>query len=128
MKTNLLLVDDNALYRETLRNYFQLHPALQVVGECSDGSEVLPFVNNTKVDVVLMDISMEGMNGIHATQLLTEHDPSIKVIIHSSFDSEVIRGVAKIAGASGYVSKGEPIRTLVEEISNLCSKPTALNS
>ncbi|HEY9083996.1 MAG TPA: response regulator transcription factor [Vicingaceae bacterium] len=118
---NVLLVDDNALVRKAIKTILENHPAIQVIGECQDGEEVIPFVQCQQPDVILMDNSMPVLNGIKATKLVRHLFPEIKVIGLSCDDDEVTKNAFLENGAVGFLSKYETTNEkLVLKINTCC--------
>ena len=76
-KIKVLVVDDHRLVREGLTSLLRIHPEIEVAGEASDGDEAVAKARALEPDVVLMDISMPGMNGITATRLLKKDLPQL---------------------------------------------------
>jgi DNA-binding NarL/FixJ family response regulator len=103
----VLLVDDHLLVRFRTRQQLQSIPALQVVGEATDGYEAIALARTLCPDLVFMDISMPGLDGLDATRRITAELPGVRVVILSSFDGETVRKSALAAGAHGYLVKGE---------------------
>jgi len=101
----IVLVDDHSMIRIGLKAYFNTLPDIQVVGEAGSGEEALQVVENTKPDVVLMDLIMAGMDGVEATQQIKKICPACKVIILTSYheDSHIFPAIR--AGALSYVLK-----------------------
>lgn len=102
---NILLADDHALVRGGIRSLLERLPGVKVVAEVSDGREALAAVETHLPDIVVMDISMPGLNGLDATARLTREHPRVKVLIlsmHSGADYVV---QALRAGAAGYLLK-----------------------
>jgi DNA-binding NarL/FixJ family response regulator len=104
-KTKVLLVDDHTVVRQGLKALFAAEPDLDVVGEADNGREALALIATLQPDVVLMDISMPGLNGIEATRQLQERFPQVKVVILSMHANEEYVFQVLRAGASGYVLK-----------------------
>ncbi|GAB6899692.1 response regulator [Kineosporia succinea] len=101
----VLLVDDHALVRAGLSALLDAHPQIQVVGEASDGSQVVELALNSDPDVVLMDLSMPGTDGVTATRELLSLRPQTQVLVLTSFsDRDRVRD-ALAAGAIGYLLK-----------------------
>jgi DNA-binding NarL/FixJ family response regulator len=108
----VLLVDDQDLVRAGLRGILREHFGFEIVGECTDGSEVLATVGKTDPDIVLMDIRMPHLDGIAATRLLRTERPTIPVLALTTFDDdEALAGMLR-AGAAGFVLKGVPAEEL----------------
>ncbi len=104
-KIRVLLVDDHAILRAGLRALLATYPDIEVVGEAGDGSEAIQRVKELRPDIVLMDISMPGMNGLTATRYILEAHPDVRIIILTQYDSkEYILPLLQV-GASGYVLK-----------------------
>lgn len=99
------LVDDQRILREGLRALLELDGGIHVVGEAADGRAALDGILAVQPEVVLMDVTMPDLNGIDATQILTQKAPHIKVIILSVHsDSEHVYRAFQ-AGATGYLLK-----------------------
>ena len=109
----LLLVDDHSLMRAALRETLEREPDIEVVGEAGDGETALAMLHELSPDLVLMDISMPGLNGIEATLNIISERPGIKVLALSTYLER--RFVAHIlnAGALGYISKTARIEELL---------------
>jgi len=116
MTIRILLVDDQALFREGLRTLLSIHDDLEVVGEASNGQEAVTAVEKLTPDVVLMDLRMPVLNGVAATRQITESTPKSRVIVLTTFDDDdyVFDGLR--AGAVGYLLKDVPSAKLVEAI------------
>lgn len=107
MKTRIVLADDHRMFRQALRAMLECEPGIEVVGEASDGVELLRIALQTLPDVVCIDIGMPNLNGIEATRRLLALHPAIKVIGLSAYnDRDFILDMLK-AGASAYVTKNE---------------------
>jgi DNA-binding NarL/FixJ family response regulator len=92
------------------------HPSFKVVGEATDGREALKLSQSLKPDVVIMDVAMEGLNGVEATRQIFQQSPEIKIIglsMHSN--KRFILGMFK-AGAYGYLLKDSDSGELIEAI------------
>ena len=112
----VLIVDDQELFRESLKVVLSVSPGIQVVDAASSVAEALKSAAKHKPDVVLMDIRMPGMDGVEGTRLLKERYPDIKVIVLTTFDDdEYIFGALK-NGASGYLLKGSSVSELAKAI------------
>lgn len=103
----IVLIDDQPLVRAGLRTLLERDPELQVVGEADNGRSGVRLVQQTKPDVVLMDIRMPGLDGIAATRQLLSDDqlPGVKVVVLTTFDDDEEIGAAIQAGAVGYLLK-----------------------
>jgi DNA-binding NarL/FixJ family response regulator len=112
----VLLVDDDALVRSGLRMMLAGADSLEVVGEATDGREVLAAVDLHRPDVVLMDIRMPHLDGIAATRLVVAQPDPPAVIVLTTFDADehVLRALR--AGAAGFLLKDTPPTEIVAAI------------
>jgi DNA-binding NarL/FixJ family response regulator len=101
----ILLVDDHKLFREGLNFVLSQMDGFEVVGEASNGNEFLELIDSLEVDLVLMDISMPGLDGIDATARAIEKHPNLKVIALTMFCDEEYYYKMIQAGVSGYILK-----------------------
>ena len=101
----VLVVDDHVIVRNGLAQLLATTEEFELVGAAGDGREALELLPTLQPDVVLMDLSMPGMDGVEATQRISAAHPGVKIVILSSF-SEHQRVLAALdAGAEGYVLK-----------------------
>lgn len=116
----VLIVDDHAMVRQGLRTFLELHDAsilpIEVVGEAANGREAVEMARRTQPDVVLLDLVMPEMDGIHATPRIIECSPQTRVIILTSFGEEDRVLPAIRAGAQGYLLKDIPPDELVQAV------------
>jgi DNA-binding NarL/FixJ family response regulator len=112
----ILLVDDQALFREGLRTLLSVHADLLIVGEAANGSEAVQRTKALHPSVVLMDLRMPVLDGVEATRRVLEIEPEVKVIVLTTFDDDEEVFEALRAGASGYLLKDAPSGKLVEAI------------
>jgi DNA-binding NarL/FixJ family response regulator len=105
MRIRTLLADDHTLVRAGLRKLLETIPEVEVVGEASDGLALLDLAAQLQPKLVLMDISMPGLNGLEATGRLTRADAEIRVIVLSMHQNEEYVRQALRHGAAGYLLK-----------------------
>ncbi|WP_179957094.1 response regulator [Amycolatopsis anabasis] len=112
----LLLVDDDPLVRAGLSMMLGGTPDITIVGEASDGSEVVPLVDRLSPDVVLMDIRMPTMDGLAAAEILRKRAKAPEVIILTTFntDEHVLRALR--VGAAGFLLKDTPPAEIVTAV------------
>jgi len=101
----VLLADDHTLVRAGIRALLEKLPGVTVAGEASDGREVIDLIKAHQPDVVLMDISMPGLNGLQALARITRDFPEVRVIILSMHHNDEYVIQALKSGASGYLLK-----------------------
>jgi DNA-binding NarL/FixJ family response regulator len=112
----IFLVDDHALVREGLRAVLARQATMQVVGEAADGREALKVIERSSPDIIVMDISMPGLNGIEVTRQILKVHPKIKILALSMYDDQEYVYDILQAGASGYVLKNRASLELVNAI------------
>jgi len=112
----VLIADDQALVRSGFRMILESRDDLTVVGEAGDGEQAIRLVEQTRPDVVLMDVRMPGLDGVAATARLTAAPDAPKVIILTTYDLEEPLYAALRAGASGFLLKDVRPADLVEAI------------
>ncbi|MDM5154813.1 response regulator transcription factor [Bacillus sp. DX1.1] len=105
MKIKLLLVEDHHIVRKGLVFFLKTKEEFEIIGEAGDGEEALRLVQKERPDVVLMDVSMPKMDGIEVAKRMKQYDPSIKVLMLSSFSEQDYVLPALEAGADGYQLK-----------------------
>ena len=101
----VVLADDHPIVRAGIRSELEKIPNVSVVGEANDGREALTLVKEHHPNVVFMDISMRGLNGLEATARITKEYPKVRVVILSMHQNEEYFWQALKAGASGYLLK-----------------------
>jgi DNA-binding NarL/FixJ family response regulator len=113
---DVLVVDDHALMRAGLSGLIEGAADMRVVGLAADGGEALDLVRTAAPDVVLMDLSMPGMDGVTATGRISEEFPDTAVLVLTSFSDRQRVTDALDAGAVGYVLKDSEPASLLEAI------------
>lgn len=114
--TRILLADDHALYRESLRLLLERAGSFMIVGEAADGGEAIRLAFELVPDLILMDISMPVYNGIEATRRIRRALPDAKIVLLSMHEDQVTILEALKAGVNGYVFKTQTDRDLVHTI------------
>lgn len=112
----ILLVDDHNIVRQGLRLLLDTQSDIQIVGEAGDGWEAIDKARQLMPDVILMDISIPGLNGLDATRRIKECCPSIRVLVLTMHNNEEYFFQALSAGASGYIPKKADPTELVSAI------------
>ncbi len=117
----IVLVDDHPIVRDGLIQMMSRHPDLSVCGEASSAEEALKVIKDLKPDLAIVDIFLEGTNGIELTKMLRARDAELPILILSMHDEALYAERAIRAGAMGYVMKQEASRTIVEAIRTVMS-------
>ena len=114
--TRVLVADDQALVREGLVMILAAQSDIDVVGEAGDGVEAVALAKDLRPDVVLMDVRMPRLDGIEATRRIIATVPSCRVLVLTTFDVDDAVLGALHAGASGFLLKDAPRRSLVAAV------------
>lgn len=116
----VLIVEDQQLIREGLTALLSLEADLSIVGEAENGQAALDWLASLPAadlpDVALLDMRMPGMDGIATTQHLSQHYPTIKVLVLTTFDDDDLIAQAMAVGARGYLLKDTPSEELAVAI------------
>lgn len=116
MGIRVLLVDDQALFREGLGTLLSLKDDIEIVGEASNGAEALESAQHLSPDVILMDLRMPVLDGVAATRRLKEMQHPARVIVLTTFDDDETIFDGLRAGAVGYLLKDVSSDKLIEAI------------
>jgi DNA-binding NarL/FixJ family response regulator len=115
-KLRILLVDDQAMFREGLRLILGQQPDFEILGEAGDGLAAVEAVRRDPPDVVLMDLRMPGVGGVEATRRIKAESPGVPVVVLTTFEEDEEVFSALRAGASGYLLKASSSERLCEAI------------
>jgi DNA-binding NarL/FixJ family response regulator len=116
MSIKVLIADDHVFYREGVRALLSNSPEITVIGEASNGDEVIVKAAELSPHVILMDLKMPGMNGIEATRKIIQGQPTIGILVITMFDDDDSVFAAMRAGARGYLLKDADKDELVRAI------------
>jgi DNA-binding NarL/FixJ family response regulator len=114
--TRVLIADDERLFAEALELILQSDERIEVVGKAFDGRRALELARELEPDVILMDLSMPGMDGFEAIQTLVTEEPSRKVVVLSGSNDPDDIARAQTAGACGYLTKERIADELVPRV------------
>ncbi len=115
-RIRVMLVDDHVVMRQGLAALLQEEPDIEIVGEASDGKSAVDLAREVRPDVVLMDVSMPGMNGIEATRIIHAENPRVRVIGLSMFEEADQAAAMRQAGAVDYLNKTGPSNAVIMTI------------
>ncbi|MDD3224529.1 MAG: response regulator transcription factor [Clostridium sp.] len=123
----VVIVDDQEIVREGLKMILSLHEEVEIIGEASNGEELLKLMEIKIPEVVLMDIRMPVMNGIEATKIMKNRYPNVKIIILTTFneDEYIFEGLKN--GADGYILKDSDSKEIMSAIKSAISGEVMLN-
>lgn len=127
MNLRVVLVDDHRMFREALRPLLAQTPGFEIVGEAGDGQQAIELCAQLAPDVVIMDVSMPGLNGLEATRRILADRPRTRVVVLSMhadrrFVAETLR-----AGAAAYVLKDAGFAELVRALQAVAEGRTYLS-
>jgi len=112
----ILLADDHAIVRQGLKQILEENPDMKVVAEHANGADALRWLRGNECDVVLLDISMPGMNGIDLLKQLREEKPKLPILILSGYSEDQYAVRLIKAGAAGYMVKDSALEVVVEAV------------
>lgn len=127
MTTKIILADDHRIIREGIRNLLSQEQDFKVVGEASDGREVVRLNQELQPDVLIMDITMPNLNGIDATRQIIKQNPETKIIALSMHSDHHFVAEMLQAGATAYLLKDCVSDELVQAIRLVCQGKTYLS-
>ncbi|MBI4206058.1 MAG: response regulator transcription factor [Betaproteobacteria bacterium] len=113
---DILIIDDHAIVREGVKRILAAAPELRVAGEASSGTEAIDLVRSGQWDVILLDISLPGANGLEVLRAIQDHDANLPVLVLSMYPEDQYALRMLKAGARGYLEKGDAPGELVSAI------------
>src|SRR5580692_7479304 len=112
----VLIVDDHAFIRRGVQTILHPFPEWEFCGEAENGKEAIRMADQLKPEVIIMDISMPGLNGIEATRAIRKSQPAVKIVLLTLHDSSELLRIAFRAGARGYLLKTDAEQELVKAL------------
>lgn len=112
----ILIVDDHEVVRDGLKNILLSLKDVAIAGEAANGEDSITMYESLKPDLVIMDISMPGMNGIEATRVIKENDPNAKILILTMHDNQEYLNQIIRSGAKGFVLKNTDKEELLDAV------------
>ena len=120
MMKKLLLVDDHEVVRSGLKTLLS-NLSFDVIDEATSGKKAYEMAQNNQYDLIIMDISMDGISGLEAMSKILNRIPQQNILILSMHDSDLVIQKAKNAGAKGYVTKSDISDNLIKAIQSIDS-------
>ncbi|MFH0908978.1 MAG: response regulator transcription factor [bacterium] len=120
-KTNVLIVDDHPIVRQGIKGLLQQEKDLVVCGEADSAGEALTCLSALRPDVVILDISLNGSDGLELTKAIRARDAMLPILIMSMHDEALYAERALRAGANGYIMKKEVASNLVQAVRRVLS-------
>lgn len=115
-KIRVLLAEDHVVVRESIRQFLDREPDLEVIGEAGDGQEAVRLAGQFKPDIVVMDVAMPNVNGIEATKEIKALCPATAVLALSAYSYDQYIFALLEAGAAGYLLKDVSGQELIDAI------------
>ena len=119
MPLRILIVDDHAVVRRGLRSLLESHEGWEVCGEAASGPEAVEHCRRLRPEVVVMDLSLPGLNGLDATRHILEDAPDTEVLVLTMHHSKELAREVLQAGARGYVLKSDADENLIAAVDSL---------
>lgn len=126
-KIKILLAEDHAFVRESLRQYLEKEPDLEVVGEAGDGEQMVSLASTLKPDIIVADVAMPKLNGIEATRRIKASSDPIPILILSAYDIDQYIFSLLEAGADGYLLKDISGQELIDSIHRVSEGDSVLH-
>lgn len=103
----ILIADDHAIIRQTLRQFLEGRPDWQICGEAANGREAVDLATRLQPDIAVLDLSMPGLNGVDATMQIRRASPTTRILIFSMHEGEELARRILAAGAHGFLLKSD---------------------
>lgn len=128
MKRKVLVVDDHPIVREGLSQMINREPDLAVCGHAADTPEALQLIGTLKPDILIVDISLDGPDGLDLLKHIRAHDPGLPVLILSMHDESIYAERALRAGANGYIMKQEATDRVLDALRRILNREVYVSS
>jgi len=112
----VLIVDDHAFIRRGVQTILNAFPEWEPCGEADSGNEAIRLADELRPEVIIMDVSMPGLNGIEATRVIRKTQPDVKIVLLTLHESADLVRMAFRAGARGYLLKTDAEQELVRAL------------
>ncbi|MEZ4910441.1 MAG: response regulator transcription factor [Saprospiraceae bacterium] len=118
---HVLIADDHTMFVDGIESILSPETDIQVVGRCYAGTDVVPFLKNQEVDIILLDVNLPGLSGIEVSKLITSEFPNVKILAISMFNEESIVSEILNNGAKGYILKNTGRDELLKAIKTIAN-------
>jgi len=123
----VLIVDDHAFIRRGVQTILHPFPEWELCGEADNGNDAIRMAQELKPEIIIMDLSMPGLNGIEATRAIRKTQPAMKIVLLTLHESaELVRGAFR-AGARGYLLKTDAEQELVKALTVVTGQGTYIS-
>ena len=112
----VLLADDHRVVREGVRDRLASEPGIEVVGEAADGAEALRLAEALGPDVLVLDVEMPELSGVEVARAVRERGLGVRILVLSGYDDAEYVGALLDAGAAGYLTKDESLKSIAEAV------------
>ena len=119
-KLRIVLVDDHSVFREGLTEILRQVPDMEVVGEAADAARAVEVIEQTRPDVVVLDVSLMESSGFDVARAVRDRWPARKILVLTMHDTEDFVEEALAAGATGYALKSQHSKEIVDAIRRVC--------
>jgi DNA-binding NarL/FixJ family response regulator len=119
MSKSILIVDDNAKIRALVKKFLESQRGLQVCGEAIDGEDAIAKTRELKPDLIILDLSMPGMNGLEAARILKSTVSQAPIILFTNYADEIRPSDSAAVGVNAVFSKAQNISELMKPIERL---------
>jgi DNA-binding NarL/FixJ family response regulator len=126
-KTRVFIVDDHPIFRAGLQSVIQSEPDLEICGEASSAAQAIDRLRSVEADLVLVDVSLPGANGIELLKHIRAEHPELPILVLSAHDEGQYALRALRAGASGYLMKKEASDHLIPTVRRVLSGEIAVS-
>jgi DNA-binding NarL/FixJ family response regulator len=120
----VIVVDDHAVIRRGVQQILHAFPEWELCGEAGDGQEAIRLAETLRPEIIIMDISMPGLNGLEATRIISDILPDTKILLLTLHSSTELVRTAFRAGARGYVLKSDAEHELVRALNVIAGEGT----
>ena len=125
MAKTVLIVDDNPMIRRSICDLFRQQADFAICGEAENGLEAIEKVQQSKPDLIVLDLAMPGMSGLDVARVINGMCPEVPIILFTLYSDSVVQEQARSAGISTVISKGERGRFLIDKARSLLNKSEA---